>query len=67
MLILGVVSLSLTQLAIAETPKPAAKTALTDAEPIKSAMSAAPASVGNNATIVAMEADGKMRTVRKSH
>jgi len=28
-------------------------------------MSAAPAAVGKNATIVAMEADGKMRTLRK--
>ena len=41
------------------------KTAPNDADLIKSAMSAAPASVGKNATIVAMEADGKMRTLRK--
>jgi hypothetical protein len=37
----------------------------TDADLIKSAMSAAPQSIAKNATIVAMEADGKMRTVRK--
>ncbi|HUO80197.1 MAG TPA: hypothetical protein VMU00_08640 [Steroidobacteraceae bacterium] len=43
----------------------AAKAGPSDAEMIKSAMSAAPAAVGKNATIVAMEADGKMRTLRK--
>jgi hypothetical protein len=42
-----------------------AKAAPTDAQLIKSAMSAAPAAIGKNATIVAMEADGKMRTIRK--
>ena len=41
------------------------KTAPSDAELIKSAMSAAPASVAKSATIVAAEADGKMRTLRK--
>src|SRR6202790_3231337 len=41
------------------------KAAPSDADLIKSAMSAAPASVAKNATIVAMEADGKMRTLRK--
>src|SRR5580700_7637701 len=41
------------------------KTAPSDADLIKSAMSAAPAAVGKNATIVAMEADGTMRTLRK--
>ncbi|HYX74405.1 MAG TPA: hypothetical protein VE819_06955 [Steroidobacteraceae bacterium] len=55
----------------AETPaqpaeKPAAaKAAPTDAELIASAESAAPANVGKNATIMAMEAEGKMRTLRK--
>jgi hypothetical protein len=63
--ILGVASLSLMLFANADTPKPAAKAAPTDAELIKSAMSAAPAAVSKNATIVAMEADGKMRTLRK--
>jgi hypothetical protein len=72
MLLLGFAALSLTMLANADTPKAAAKAAPTaakaaptDAELIKSAMSAAPAAVGKNATIVAMEADGKMRTLRK--
>lgn len=43
----------------ADTPAPP-----TDAQIIASAMSAAPPAVGKGATIVAMEADGKMRTVR---
>ena len=52
--------------ASADAAKPAAaKAGPSDAELIKSAMSAAPAAVGKNATIVAMEADGKMRTIRK--
>jgi hypothetical protein len=47
---------------------PAAKAATaepTDAQLIASAESAAPANVGKHATIVAMGADGKMRTLRK--
>jgi hypothetical protein len=36
----------------------------TDLELIASAMSAAPAKVGKGATIVTLEADGKMRTIR---
>ena len=36
-----------------------------DAELIKSAMSAAPEKVGTGATIIAAEAEGKMRTLRK--
>jgi hypothetical protein len=64
-LMLSLASLSLAMLASADTPKAAAKAAPTDAELIKSAMSAAPAAVSKNATIVAMEADGKMRTLRK--
>src|SRR6202035_5254771 len=43
----------------------AAKAGPTDAELIASAESAAPPNVGKNATIVAMDADGKMRTLRK--
>ena len=39
--------------------------AMTDADIIKSAMAAAPAKVSQNATVVAMDAGGKMRTVRK--
>lgn len=46
----------------AEDGKPAAAS---DADTIKSAMTAAPAKVAQHATIVAMEANGKMRTVRK--
>jgi len=37
----------------------------TDKQMIESAMSAAPAKVSKGATIVAMEADGKMRTLRQ--
>jgi hypothetical protein len=46
---------------------PAKKTAAkpSDAELIASAMKAAPASVAKGATVVAMEADGKMRTLRE--
>jgi hypothetical protein len=42
-----------------------AKPAMTDKEMIASAMSAAPMSIAKGATIVAMEADGKMRTLRQ--
>ena len=41
------------------------KKAPTDKELIKSAMSAAPAKVGKHATIVAIQADGSMRTLRQ--
>jgi hypothetical protein len=43
----------------------AGKMSMTDDQMIQSAMSAAPARVGQNATVVAMGSDGKMRTVRK--
>lgn len=43
----------------------AAKKAPSDAMLIKSAQSAAPAKISSGATIVAMEADGKMRTLRQ--
>ena len=51
----------------ADTPAtpPAASAKPTDAELIASAESAAPPNVGKHATIVAMDADGKMRTLRK--
>jgi hypothetical protein len=53
----------------ADTPvqpaKPAAKATPTDAELIASAEAAAPTNVGKNATIVTMDADGKMHTLRK--
>jgi hypothetical protein len=48
----------------ADAPKTAAP-ANADSKLIVSAMSAAPGQVGRNATIVAMEAGGKMRTIRK--
>jgi hypothetical protein len=41
-----------------------AKPAMTDQQSMASAMAAAPQSIANGATIVAMEADGKMRTLR---
>ena len=41
------------------------KAAPTDKQLIASAMSAAPAAIGKGATIVVMEADGKMRTLRE--
>ena len=44
---------------------PAAAKPLTDAQLIASAMSAAPAAVAKGATIVTMEANGNMRTLRK--
>ncbi|WP_349770701.1 hypothetical protein [Steroidobacter cummioxidans] len=43
----------------------AAKPAASDADIIKSAMTAAPMKVSQHATIVAMDANGKMRTLRK--
>ncbi len=49
----------------ADAAKPAAKAGPSDATLIKSAMSAAPAAIGKNATIVTMAADGTMRTIRK--
>ena len=41
------------------------KKAPTDKQLIASAMSAAPTNVGNGATVMVMEADGKMRTIRQ--
>lgn len=41
------------------------KTQRTDKQLIASAMSAAPAKVAKGATVMAMEADGKMRTLRE--
>jgi len=58
-------ALLLSSSAIATADTPAAKTGPSDAELIASAESAAPANVGRHATIIAMGADGKMRTLRK--
>jgi hypothetical protein len=46
-------------------PQPKAPKAKTDAELIASAKSAAPRSVSGDATIVAVEADGSLRTLRE--
>lgn len=54
-----------TLLALAGGVPAAEKPATSDAELIASAMRAAPAGVAKGATIIAMEADGKMRTLRK--
>jgi len=62
MLMMIVSSLALTANAIAADAK---KEADADKKMIASAMSAAPAKVSRGATIVAMEAHGKMRTLRK--
>jgi hypothetical protein len=48
----------------AQAADPAAKPSSTDAEIIASASAAAPSNVSEDATIVAMSADGSMRTVR---
>ena len=60
--------ITLSGMALGAEPAPTAGKAATgpsDAELIASAESAAPAKVGRHATIVSMEADGKMRTLRK--
>ena len=62
------VLLTLAMNAFATDTKPAtsaAKPAASDADIIKSAMMAAPTKVSQNATVVAMDAGGKMRTLRK--
>ncbi len=57
--------LLVTVAAIAAGSKKPAMAKPTDAELIASAMKAAPASVGKGATVIAMNADGSMRTIRK--
>ena len=63
--ILALTSFTIAPISRAGDAAPAAKAGPSDADLIKSATSAAPAAVGRNATVVAMGADGKMRTVRK--
>jgi hypothetical protein len=58
-------ALAATMLLLSGTVQAAGKKAPTDAEMIQSAMRAAPANVSKHATIVAMGADGKMRTLRE--
>ena len=69
-LLTGLLILSAVAAGAAETRKPAAHArkaaaAPTDAALIASAMKAAPASIAKGATVVAMEASGAMRTLRK--
>jgi hypothetical protein len=71
LVLMAALSLMFTQTAIAaDTAKPAtsekkAAPSAEDKKLIKSAMQAAPKKVSANATIIAMEADGKMRTLRE--
>ena len=55
----------LTLAASAGAQQHVAPMAMTDEDMIKSAMAAAPEAVAKGATIVAVEADGKMRTLRQ--
>jgi hypothetical protein len=61
---LGATLLAIPLLAVADTDNKVAKPA-SDAELIKIALSAAPAAVARHATVVRMDADGAMRTLRK--
>jgi hypothetical protein len=60
-------SFALALLAAVALPTAASEDAPTDAQLIASAESAAPAEVAKDATIMAMEAGGKMRTLRQGH
>ncbi len=60
----GMCAVAWAPVALGGGPQPT-DTAKTDAAMIRSAMSAAPVAVGKSATIVAMDANGKMRTLRK--
>jgi hypothetical protein len=62
----AVVGLSHSPILSGKTPSGTAKPQ-DDKALINSAMQAAPASVGHDATVVAAGADGKMRTVREGH
>ncbi len=64
LLMLAAATLSVASLAVTQDKKPEAA-ALTDAQMIKSAMAAAPTAIAKHATVVAMQADGTMRTLRK--
>ena len=61
----GIVSAAEKPAAPAKKEHPAAAKAPSDAQLIASAMRAAPAQVSTDATIVAMDASGNMRTLRK--
>src|SRR3989344_4004181 len=64
-IVTGMVMLSATLVLATNACAAGVKKAPTDKQLIASAMSAAPAKVSKGATIVAMEADGKMRTLRE--
>jgi hypothetical protein len=64
-IVTGMVMLSATFVLTTNVFATGAKKPPTDKQLIASAMSAAPAKVAKGATIVAMEADGKMRTLRE--
>jgi len=68
-LIVAAVAATATMVSAAETAKKAPATAAakapSDAQLIASAQRAAPAKVSKDATIIAMDADGKMRTLRQ--
>jgi hypothetical protein len=64
-IVTGIIVLSATSALTTNAMAAGAKKAPTDKQMIASAMSAAPKKVAKGATIVAMEADGKMRTLRE--
>lgn len=64
-IVTGMVMLSATLVLATNADAAKAKKAPTDKQLIASAMSAAPMRVSKGATIVTMEADGKMRTLRE--
>jgi hypothetical protein len=55
------------EMAMHQTKADAAKLSAADKKMIASAMQAAPRKVGAGATIIAMNADGKMRTLREGN
>ncbi len=63
--IIGVAAIASSFLLMTSVDAAGTKKAPTDKQMIASAMSAAPAKVAKGATIVAIEADGKMRTLRE--
>jgi len=67
LIIAAIAATAASMVSAAETAKkqPAAAKAPSDAQLIASAQRAAPAKVSKDATIVAMDADGKMRTLRQ--
>ena len=67
LIVAAITATAASMVSAAETAKkqPAAAKAPSDAQLIASAQRAAPAKVSKDATIVAMDADGKMRTLRQ--